>query len=89
MSSSASASPLLQSTVRHVVAKLVTEKGLEIRPGSVEAVITFCIERLSEPKPGAQLVSTIVEALLASPDVTELYASNEDIKVYITDSRNF
>ncbi|MEE2749918.1 MAG: hypothetical protein VX519_00685 [Myxococcota bacterium] len=89
MSEPVSASPLLQSTVRHVVGRLITEKGLEVRPGSAEAIIAFCIERLSDPKPGAQLVSTIVGALLASPDVMELYASNEDIKVYITDSRNF
>jgi len=89
MSASVDASPLLQSTVRHVVGKLVTERGLEIRAGSVEAIISFCIQRLSEPKPGAQLVSTIVEALLASPDVMELYASNDEIKAYITDSRNF
>ncbi len=89
MTEAASASPLLQSTVAQVVGRLVSQERLEIRPGSAEQVIGFCIERLSESKPGAQLVSTIVAALLASPDVVELYATNEEIKIYITDSRNF
>ncbi len=89
MTGGGGASALLQSTVRHVVGRLVTEQRLEIRDGAIEDVIAFCIEQLAVPKPGAQLVSTMVTALLASPDVVELFASNEEIKTYITDSRNF
>ena len=85
---SSGASALLMDTERLVVQRLVVEDGVEILDGSTERVINFCIQRLAEPKPGAQLVSTIVSALLDSPDVVELYASNDEIKTLITDSRN-
>ena len=83
------ASHLLMATVRLVVRRLIAEDRIEISIGSDEAVIDHCIVRLSEPKPGAQVVSTIVSALLDSPDVVELYATNDEIKAFITESRNF
>ena len=79
---------LLADTVEKVINRLLREEGLEINPGCEAQVLAHCVSFLSESRPGAQLVDTLVKALLACPEVRELYASNQEIKDFITESRS-
>jgi hypothetical protein len=79
---------LLSDTVERVVHRLVTEDAVEISPGREAAVLAHCVQYLTAAPPGNQLVDTLVKALLSTPDVTELYATNEMIKEFITEARN-
>ena len=79
---------LLSDTVGHVLHRLVAEGAVEIAPGREDAVLAHCIDFLAAAPPGNQLVDTLAKALLTAPDVAELYATNEMLKDFITESRN-
>lgn len=79
---------LLADTVERVLHRLVSEGAVDIAPGREAAVLAHCIQCLAEAPPGNQLVDTLAKALLSAPDVGELYATNEMLKDFITESRN-
>jgi hypothetical protein len=79
---------LLNDTVEHVLNRLIAEEAVEIATGREAAVLAHCIKFLSGASRGNQLVDTLAKALLSAPDVGELYATNEMIKDFITESRN-
>ena len=55
---------LLSDTVEVVLARLIAEEAVEIAPGSEGRILQHCVAELSNTKPGAQLVDTLVRALL-------------------------
>ncbi len=79
---------LLTDTVERVLHRLLAEDAVEIAPGREAAVLAHCIQALTEAPPGNQLVDTLAKALLSAPDVRELYATNDMLKDFITESRN-
>lgn len=79
------ATPFLTSFTEVVLGHLIADGQLEVEPGGVPAVVTFVAGRLGTARQGDSLVSTFVAAVLASPEVVELYADNDTIKQLITD----
>lgn len=79
------ASPFLVRFTEVVLGRLVTDGQLEIASGRHDAVVVFVAARLGAARQGDSLVSTFVAAVLASPDVDELFADNDTIKQLITD----
>jgi hypothetical protein len=72
-------SDLVVAFTRAMLARLVQEELLEIRPGRELAVVDFVSEELGTPGPGRQLLSTLSRALVQCPDVEELFADQDDL----------
>lgn len=72
--------PFLTGFASAVVARLVQTEQLEIVAGSEAAVAEFLAARLFAARDGAQLITTTGKALLAAPDVEELWADDDEIK---------
>jgi len=72
--------PLIKNIIRRVVSELDRRELLDLEPGI--DLLTFA-DTISATMQGAkafsQFSSWLSEALIASPHVAELYASNEDI----------
>ena len=79
------ASPFLLRFTEVVVGRLVADGQIELEPGGDPQVALFVAERLGAARQGDSLVSTFVAALIAAPDVIELYADNDTIQQLITD----
>jgi hypothetical protein len=68
-----------------VLVKLLAEGHIEILPGSDERVVAFTAASLHVRSTGGQLIDTLAKALLACPDVDELYIDDEDLRTVITE----
>ncbi|MEN0064771.1 MAG: hypothetical protein AAGA48_21680 [Myxococcota bacterium] len=63
-----------------VVDQLRARTWVELREGSADRVVSYIAQRLSESREGSSLISTLERALLACPDVEELYADLDSLK---------
>jgi hypothetical protein len=63
---------------------LLRRSGLaEIREGAEPRVVVFVAEWLATEAQGGSLLSNLERALLACPDVDELYATVDDLKILV------
>jgi hypothetical protein len=68
--------------VHAVVERLVASGELELAPGTEARVAAFVGARVADGKPRS-LVSAVGEALVACPDVVEVFADDERLKEVI------
>lgn len=68
-----------------VVHRLIEGDRLEVSSGREEQVARFVADALTDAREGSSLISTLTKALLASPDVEELYADEDELKELIND----
>lgn len=68
-----------------VVRRLIDDQRLEVTLGREEEVARFVADALTRAREGSSLISTLTRALLASPDVEELYADEDELKELIND----
>lgn len=68
-----------------VVRRLLEGDRLEVAAGQEDLVARFVADALADAKEGSSLVSTLTRALLASPDVEELYADEDELRELIND----
>lgn len=76
--------PFLQTFATAVVRQLLLDDKLEIRRGDEIRVADYVAQHLGQLEPGAQLVSSISDALIACPMVEELYADKRQLADLIT-----
>jgi len=70
----------LQGYARALVGELVRRELLEVVEGREEAVILFVAEYLTTHGQNRSAISLTGRALVACPDVDELYADDEALK---------
>ncbi len=70
---------------RAVVERLVREGQIELVASSEERVVQFVAAALGGAHEGSSLISTLARALLACPDVDELYLDNVGLKELVGD----
>ena len=78
-------SELVQVFSAAIVRRLIDDSMLEVVRGRADAVAAFVAEEVGRPGPGKQLVSSLAAALLACPDVVELFADDEELLSAVTD----
>jgi len=59
----------------------------ELRAGRALDVVAYVARRLDEAREGSSLISSLEAALLACPDVEELYADLDELKDVVDDLR--
>jgi len=72
--------PFLVGFAEAVVSLLVESRLVEIRPDGRSRVVVFVADWLATEARGGSLLSHLERALLACPDVEELYADVDDLK---------
>jgi hypothetical protein len=78
--------PFLLQFASSLVPALCEHGDVELFPGATQnAVVAFMADRLGGARDGSSLVSTVVAALVACPEVEELYADNETLIARIED----
>lgn len=77
--------PFLYQFSVAIVSRLVEREQLEIRPGAEEKVLNFVSGSLAAARPGSSVISTFFAALLACPEVEEVYADEAEIKEIVDD----
>lgn len=78
-------SPFLLAFTEAVLRSLDERELVEIAAGSHASVVAFVAGRLGSAREGDSLISSLSAALLASPEVIELYADNQTLKEVVTD----
>lgn len=78
-------SALMVATVEYVVRRLIDDGLVEMEEGRALDVTSHCVNTLAARPLGAQLVDSISTALLSSPHVEELFASDAEIRDIITE----
>jgi hypothetical protein len=76
--------PFLTGFATRILRELLAAGHIEIVPGSEEQVASFVASGLHGLGEGHQLVSSLVKALIACPEVEEFYLDNEALKDVIT-----
>ncbi len=79
--------PFLTQFSEALVHRMVQVEQLELQPGSTAAVVRFLAAALFAARQGSSLISTVERALIACPQVVELYADIEGIKAIVDDLR--
>jgi len=77
--------PFLKGFATRVLVKLVADGHVEVEPGSEERVVSFVADNLHGLSKGSQLITSLVKAIIACPDVVELYIDDDDLRELITD----
>lgn len=72
--------PFLVGFAEAVVSLLEERRLVEIREGGRSRVVVFVADWLSTEARGGSLLSHLERALIACPDVDELYADVDDLK---------
>lgn len=72
--------PFLQGYARGLIRELVARELLEVADHRIEAVVDFVAAFLAEHGHHRSLIDLTGRALLACPDVDELYADDEALK---------
>jgi hypothetical protein len=75
--------PFLTAYATALVLALLERELLEVAEGRAEAVVRFLAEDLHVRGRGGSLISSTSRALLACPDVLELYADDEELKALV------
>ncbi len=78
------ASPFLVAFTESVVLTLV-QRGQLVLCGEQVVVVRYVAERLGEAGQGRSLITTLAAALVACPQVEELFASDEVLKDLVTE----
>lgn len=76
--------PFLINFTEAIVRTLLERGELELS-GDRDAVVAFVSQNLASGGEGRSLISTFTAALLACPDVEELYADDETLKELVTE----
>ena len=76
--------PFLTGFATRILRELLAAGHIEIVPGSEPQVVAFLAAGLHGLSQGNQLVSSLVKALIACPEVEEFYLDNEALKDVIT-----
>ena len=71
------ASRFLQGFAEAIVARLIDDGSLIVKPGKHQAVTSYVALRLGRGGSPVSLVTELGRALEASPDVDELFADND------------
>ncbi len=71
--------PFLQAFSLAIVSRLLETEGLAIT-GPPTEVARFVAAELAKPSSGRSLISSVAAALIACPDVDDLFADNDRIK---------
>lgn len=77
--------PFMMRFAESVVDRLVAENLAELAPGGRAAAVTFVAGFLATSAQGGSLISGLEHALLACPDVLELYADLDRLKQLVDD----
>lgn len=78
--------PFLVNFAEALVGRLLASGDLQLQPGaSPELLIGELAEKLNVPAAHRSLVSSVVEAFVASPLVDELFCDDEQLKEHISD----
>jgi hypothetical protein len=75
--------PFLVGFAEAVVSLLERSDLVEIRQGGQARVVVFVAEWLETEARGGSLLSNLEKALIACPDVEELYANLDDLKTLV------
>ncbi|MBN2801083.1 MAG: hypothetical protein JXX28_18235 [Deltaproteobacteria bacterium] len=78
-------SDFLTGFTRLLIARLLSAGLVEIREGSEGAIAGFVGAALARGGEYGSLVSGVTRALIACPEVEELYATDEELKELIND----
>ena len=78
-------SPLVVFVLDRVLATLREAGELDVDASRHSELVEYCAVELSKAEMGAQLVDSLVRALVDCDFVQELYADNERIKQLITE----
>ena len=68
-----------------IIERLIARKQIEIEAGCDKLVATYVAQNLAALGAGTQLISSLTQAIIACPDVIELYADDATIKETITE----
>ena len=77
--------PFLMSFSMALVARLERERLLELALGQRERVVIYVANYLDTIARGGSLLSNVEAALLACPEVEELYADIDELKRIVED----
>lgn len=77
--------PFLMGFAEALVARLLEERELEVKPGKGEAVAAFLARGLAESREGESLISLTSRVLVKCDDVEELWADNDRLKEIVQD----
>ncbi len=75
--------PFFFGFARALLVDLVKRERVEVAPGAFDRVVLYVAGYLAEVREGGSAVSSVVRALLACPDVEEVYADDAEIKLAI------
>ena len=71
---------------RSVIGRLTRDRSLILAPGATEgAAAEFVAEFLGARKPANSLISSLSAALLACPEVEEVYIDDDELKAVVDD----
>lgn len=77
--------PFLMAFAHAVVLRLLAAEVLVVAPGDEERVMLFVANYLGTEAQGGSLISGLERALLACPEVDELFADLERLKELVDD----
>ncbi|MEQ1565927.1 MAG: hypothetical protein ABMA64_09845 [Myxococcota bacterium] len=77
--------PFLAAFADTVVVRLVADRQLELAPGGEARAVLFVANWLGTHARGGSLLSSLEAALLACPEVVELYADVDRLKALVDD----
>lgn len=66
-----------------VVCDLCEKELLECRSGAQDQVIQFLAEYLSDNSKARSMISSVLDGLIACPDVEECYAGIDELKLIV------
>lgn len=75
--------PFLVGFAQAVVTALLEEKLLDVEPGGEVRVVLYVANHLGAVGQGSSLLSALEKALLTCPEVRELYADLDSLKVVV------
>lgn len=82
------ASSFLLGFAQAVVDQLHIRGWAEFVPGGETRVVEYVAQRLQEAREGSSLLSSLEAALLACPDVEELYTDLDGLKTLVDELRS-
>lgn len=78
-------SDLLNAFAHRLVLELVAAERIAVAPSDVPAVIAQLRERLTVQREGQSLINAVSTALLAIPEVDEVWADDDELRERINE----